>query len=75
MNDLIKIIETHSQGKRTSDEQAWCATASADTERTLCGDAIDSCNLIEAEYKTVKRGGITCALCLSVIKHVKAIKL
>ena len=72
---LIKIIESHSQGMRDSESLHWCATGSIDTERTLCGDAIDSANLIKAEYKTVKRGGITCPLCLSFIKEVKKIKL
>lgn len=74
-NQLIKIIECHSQGVIDTEKQRWCAIADSDTERTLCGDAVDSDNLIEAERKTVKRGGITCPLCLSFIKQVKQIKL
>ncbi|KIF51026.1 hypothetical protein [Vibrio owensii] len=74
-NHLIKITESHSQGVREESEQVWCALASMDTERTLCGDAVDSDNIIKAEFKVVKRGGITCPLCLSVVKQVKAIKL
>lgn len=74
-NHLIKIAESHSQGVREESDQVWCALASMDTERTICGDAVDTENIIKAEFKVVKRGGITCPLCLSVIKQIKAIKL
>lgn len=74
MNKLIKIIENHSQGYRCTDDQCWCYI-SDETRTTLCGDDIDSDNIIKAESKTVKRGGITCPLCLDIIKRIKAIKL
>lgn len=74
-NDLIKLVETHSQGVIESGDQVWCATHTADTERTLCGTAIDELNVVRYQHKTTKRGGITCPLCLDVICHIKSIKL
>lgn len=74
-NNLIKLVETHSQGVIEVDAQVWCATHTSDAERTLCGDAIDELNVIRCLQKTTKRGGITCPLCLDVIRHIKSIKL
>ncbi|WP_432773910.1 hypothetical protein [Vibrio parahaemolyticus] len=75
MNKLIRLKHCESRGVIPAENQTWCAMYTADTERTLCGDAIDTDNVIEADYKAVKRGGITCPFCLEVIRHVKTIKL
>lgn len=71
-NQLVKVIAY--EGKE--EQPLWHATMFFDTARTLCGCyALDEAVNHEAEYKEVQRGGITCTLCLSVIKKIKSIKL
>lgn len=47
-----------------------------DTYRLMCtGEAYDSSADLALESKEVKRGGITCKLCMNIVKEIKAIKL
>ena len=73
---VVKIITSHDGEKRET--QKWCYVAIG---------AGDLCTLCEGEYfglsssgceykiKEVKRGGITCDRCLTIINTIKAIKL
>lgn len=70
-NVLTKLI-TH-YGEEVDPE--WHVSADFDTSRTLCGYALDGAVAYEAETKIVKKGGITCEKCLSLVKQIKAIKL
>ncbi|PSV00613.1 hypothetical protein C9J27_05610 [Photobacterium kishitanii] len=74
-NNLIKIKESQSQGIREEAEHVWCALVCMDSSQTLCGDSVDDDNLLSVDYKIVARGGITCPICLSIIKEIKAIRL
>lgn len=74
MNHLVKITENY-DGDVPEEDQRWCATVNGDTCRTICGETLDTASHYVAEEKAVKRGGITCNLCLNMIKQIKSIKL
>ncbi len=72
---LVKITR-NDDGDKIPDAK-WHWIMSIDADRTLCGGEAFGEGESRAEYKlkTVKRGGITCQQCLSIIKEMKAIEL
>lgn len=75
MNKLVKIVTDEDGQPR---EPVWHAITFPDgAERTLCGGEVFGMGESDAQYevKKVKRGGITCQMCMRHIRHIKSIKL
>jgi len=78
MNDLVKILSSDDGYKIELKNQVWhYVVTSCGGSATLCegeyfGMGESGC---EYEGKRVKRGGITCPKCISIIKDFKAIKI
>lgn len=72
---LVKITSNDDGDKIQNPKWHWIMTIDAD--RTLCGGEAFGEGESNAKFKlkTLKKGGITCPLCLSIIKEIKAIEL
>lgn len=78
MRQLRYRITKDRDGSLVEDDfKLWHVSApGGDTDQLLCsGIAMDAAGDIEVDVKEVRRGGVTCQLCLSAIREVKAIKL
>jgi hypothetical protein len=74
MVTLVKIL-TDDLGKN-GDGKFHVLTNYGDTNRTLCtGEAVDGSTNVNPMFKEVKRGGITCDECLSIVRWFKQIKI
>ncbi len=76
-HSLVKVL-VNDDGV-TIKEPVWhlLDPGSWDASRTLCGGEAFGTgeSNVKYEYKTVKRGGITCRTCLEQLKSYKSIEL
>ena len=77
MHTLVKILSSDDGEPRDKDLQYWHWIENRTGTATLCegeffGSGESAC---EYEIKEVQRGGITCPVCLEIIKEFKKIKL
>lgn len=76
MHTLVQLI-TDDDGDLTHDN-SWHWIMDLDgADRLLCNGHVFGEGESNAKYKlkNVKKGGITCGKCLSIIKEIKSIKL
>lgn len=77
-HELVKILVRESGEAVLPEDQVWCLSWSlAGAAATFCTGEVFGEGEGHAQYetKTVKRGGITCPVCLQTIKEIKSIKL
>ena len=78
MHKVVKIIASDDREPTPEHLRVWhLVVVEAGSQCTLCGGEYfgfgeSSC---EFERKDVKKGGITCEMCIEIIKKFKAIKL
>ena len=75
MNHLVKITIDDDGAEKL--DAKWCYISELSGHHTLCtgeffGYGESGCVF---ETKAVKKGGITCPVCLEIIRHHKSIKL
>jgi hypothetical protein len=81
VNYLVKQLVDDDGEIVEKDAQRWhlSGTFSGDAGMLCTGEFLDDCAMSSAgatyEFKEVKRGGITCKKCLSIVADLKAVKL
>ncbi|MDU1287419.1 MAG: hypothetical protein E6972_23575, partial [Serratia marcescens] len=79
MNQLVKIYRNDDGDDIPKSEQYWhLSMPSCGEPSVFCSGEYytfgGSCNVI-AEQREKEKGGITCPLCLELIRKIKAVKL
>lgn len=78
MNHLVMMIKDDDNEIISEEGRKWCLiSSSAGSNVTLCtGEVFEPGEgVAEGISKTVTRGGITCKICLDIIRRIKAVRL
>lgn len=78
MNNLVQIISDEDGEFVEPDDRVWClSVVGGGGPMCLCSGLVFGYGEGSATYieKTVKRGGVTCEVCISAIRELKAVKL